>query len=106
MTSACYKCKHCNTKGHLAKDCTEMREQAGNSEAFEAAGADLLLMDDSEEEEEEGGSGFNDIRMIFDDDTDEEEEDKENASRSFGDESVEIVNEPEENYEDNLNTQR
>ena len=109
MTPDCYTCKHCNTKGHLAKDCAELREQGGSGEGFEGASssADLLLMDNSEDEEEEGGSGFNDIRMIFDDDTDEEEEDKENSSRNFDEDTAEPGDQPEDpNSENNLNMQR
>ena len=112
MTPDCYTCKHCNTKGHLAKDCAELREQGGSGEGFEgtSSSADLLLMDNSEDEEEEGGSGFNDIRMIFDDDTDEEdeeEEDKENSSRNFDEDTAEPGDQPEDpNSENNLNMQR
>ena len=124
MTPSCYTCKHCNTKGHLAKDCTELREE--NVEGFEgvSSNADLLLMDNSEdEEEEEGLSGFNDIRMIFDDDTEEEEgegeEDKGggeegegvgegNSSKSFEEERVELTSNMAEDskHENNPNMQR
>ena len=107
-----------------------MREQ--NGEGFEgvSSNADLLLMDNSEDEEEEGESGFNDIRMIFDDDTDEdeaeggeddgvgeeegggdeagEEEEREgNSSKSFEEERVELRNKPEDSInENNPNMQR
>ena len=119
MTPSCYTCKHCNTKGHLARDCTELRED--NGEGFEgvSSNADLLLMDNSEdEEEEEGLSGFNDIRMIFDDDTEEEEGEGEeggeggggegNSSKSFEEERVELTSSMTEdpNHENNLNIQR
>ena len=89
MSPACFTCKQCNTRGHLAKDCPESRdEQESNREEVDGGGSHLLggggshLPGDSsadflliEEEEEEGEEkrGFNDIRMIFDDDDDDEE---------------------------------
>ena len=44
MTPACYTCKHCNMKGHLAKDCTGPRDQGGGGGAFVTfLGASRLL---------------------------------------------------------------
>ena len=68
-------------------------------------------MDNSEDEEGEGESGFNDIRMIFDDDTEEEgegeggeEEEEGNSSKSFDEE---LGNQPEDSIsENNPNMQR
>ena len=90
MSPACFTCKQCNTRGHLAKDCPESRdEQESNREEVDGGGshlpvdgdgshlpgdssADFLLIEEEEEEGEEK-RGFNDIRMIFDDDDDDEE---------------------------------
>ena len=90
MSPACFTCKQCNTRGHLAKDCPESRdEQESNREEVDGGGshlpgdgggshlpgdssADFLLIEEEEEEGEET-RGFNDIRMIFDDDDDDEE---------------------------------
>ena len=98
MSPACFTCKQCNTRGHLAKDCPESGdEQESNREEVDGGGshlpvdgggshlpggggshlpgdssADFLLIEEEEEEGEEK-RGFNDIRMIFDDDDDDEE---------------------------------
>ena len=85
MSPACYTCKHCKRKGHLAKDCPELGEQeqdqeqqqqqkqlGGNGGTFErdTSSADRLLVE--EEGEEDEARGFNNIRMIFDEDDEEE----------------------------------
>ena len=84
MSPACYTCKHCKRKGHLAKDCPELGEQeqdqhqqqqqqqGGNGGTFEreSSSADRLLVE--EEGEEDEARGINNIRMIFDEDDEEE----------------------------------
>ena len=104
-----------------------MRGQGGEGvEAEQRSSADLLLVDDPEEAEEE--IGFNDIRMIFDDDDEDdigkEEEEKEqkeeqvekedeveveeegNPSRDVDLEEVELSNNPDFLLFDELNEQR
>ena len=89
-------------EGHLAKDCLDLREEDGEGFEGVSSTADFLLMDNSEDEEGEGGSGFNDIRMIFDDDTEEEgegeEEEERNSSKSF---DKEFGNQPEDSISEN-----
>ena len=95
-------------KGHLAKDCQRLELREGDGEGIEGVSstADFLLMDNSEDEEGGRKSGFNDIRMIFDDDTEEEGEEGEEgtSSKSFDEE---LGNQPEDSIcENNPNMQR
>ena len=42
MSPACFTCKQCNTRGHLAKDCPESRdEQESNREEVDGGGSHL-----------------------------------------------------------------
>ena len=99
MSPACYTCKHCKRKGHLAKDCPELVEHEEQAETFERdnSPADLLLVE--EEGEEEGARGFNDIRMIFEDEEEEEEEEEGNLSK--GHDEVTGDNKPEDSRSEN-----
>ena len=116
MSPACYTCKHCKRKDHLAKDCPELGEQEqdqhqqqlqqqhqgdkGGTFERESSSADRLLV----EEEEEGARGFNDIRMIFDD---EEEEGNGNGNgRESYDEVTGEHNNPRPRSESTADVQR
>ena len=98
MSPACYTCKICKRKGHLAKDCPESRRQEQGDNG-EGSSADLLLVEEEEEDEGDGASGFNDIIMIFDDGK-EEEDGEENSSKN----SDEVTEDPRS--EKNPNVER
>ena len=45
MSPACFTCKQCNTRGHLAKDCPESRdEQESNREEVDGGGSRLRVV--------------------------------------------------------------
>ena len=87
MSPACYTCKHCKRKGHLAKDCPELGERQAGTFERDNSPADLLLLE--EEGEEEGAKGFNDIRMIFEDDEEEEKDGDEGEHSKLEDPRIE-----------------
>ena len=93
MSPACFTCKQCNTRGHLAKDCPESRdEQESNREEVDGGGSHLLGGDGSHLPVDGGGShlpGGGGSHLPGDSSADflliEEEEEEGEEKRGFND---------------------